>query len=368
MKAHYRPIRQLAVVSTIVLTLASSSLNAQVGGGNSYGYGLNAGVDVGTGASLSLLLLSPLSANATVMAGPFPSTAFGVAPAPYNTGLHSTVLANANVVNVTGLNLVSGLATANATVNLATASGTFNGLADSNVNGSPGSRVAHGFGSVQGLSLNLVDLGIGATTALGINASVNPPPMISFSQVGNALFTSDSTVSGLPFGYTRTGLSVIADLSISINGGSAISLSSLATAAGISYTLSGGALVGVAPNSIITLGVGASGGLPGLGGGLLGLDAGTQLRLILNEQILDGDPNLSPRITTTALHLDLLLPNADLTVAALTSLDVSGGVDIWLGRSQAQLVPEPSPAALGLLFVAGLCFMRHFRRFASLTR
>jgi len=356
------------VVSCMVVALATSTLRAQVGGGNSYGYGLDTAIDIGTGATIQLLALPPLSAGATVLAGPFPSTAFGVAPAPYNTGLQSTILANANVVSVAGLNQSLGLASANATVNLVTASGTFNGSANSSVDGLAGSRLAHGFGSVQGLSLNLVDLGIAATTALGANASVNPPPMISFSQVGSALFTSDSTVSGLPFGYTRTGSSVIADLSISINGGSAVSLSSLATAAGISYTLSGGALVGVPANSMITLGVTASGGLPGLGGGLLGLAAGTQLRLILNEQNLFGDPNLSPGINTTALHLDLLLPNADLTVAGLASLDVTGGTDIWLGRSQAQLVPEPSSASLALMLLAILCFNCHLRRFANLSR
>lgn len=342
------PLRRF-IISCTALAFIASTARAQVGGGNSYGWGIDTRADAGTGATLSLLALPPLSANATVIAGPFPSTAFGTAPGPYNTGLRSTVLANANLVSVGGLNLVSGLASSSATVNFVTASGTFNGQADSTVDGLPGPRSAHGFGSVQGLSLNMLDLGIAATTTLGANASVNPPPMISFSQVGNALFTSDSTVSGLPFGYSRVGSSVIADLSLSINGGSAISLSSLASAAGISYTLSGGALVGVPANSVITLNVGAGGGLPGLGGGGLTLDAGTQLRLVLNEQILDGDPNLSPRITTTALHLDLLVPNSDLTVSGLTSLDAFGGTDVWLGQSQAQLVPEPSPSALVIL-------------------
>ena len=364
MKSHQHTLHKVSLLAALTLVAITSS--AQVTGGNSYGYGLNAQADAGTGASLSLLALPPVSANATVIAGPFPSTAHGSAPAPYNTGLQSTVAANANLVSVAGLNLSSGLASANATVNLVTASGTLNGEADSNVNGSPGSKSAHGFGSVQGLSLNLVDLGIAATTALGVDASVNPPPLIGFAQVGNALFTSDSTVSGVPFGYTRTGSSVIADLSISINGGSAVSLSSLATAAGISYSLSSGALVGVPANSVITLGVTASGGLPGLGGGALSLNAGTQLRLVLNEQILDGDPNTSPRITTTALHLDFDLPGVGLTVPALTSLNVHGGTDVWIAQSQAQLVPEPSSPALAALFAAMVCC--HWRRFAGRTR
>jgi hypothetical protein len=322
---------------------------------------LNAQVDAGTGASLSLLALPPISALASLQTGPWPSTANGSAPAPYNTGTISSLLANANIANVTGLSLVSGLASANATVNLLTASGTFNGEADSSVDHLPGSRSAHGFGSIQNLSLNLMDLGIGATTALGANASVHPPPLVSFSQTAGTAFSSDSTVSGVPSGYTRTGSSVIANLGISINGGAAVSLASLATAAGINYTLLGGALIGVPANSVITLGVNANGGLPGLGGGL-SLDASTQLRLVLNEQTLTGDPNNNPGIITTALHLDYDGPDTGVSVPALTALDVHGGVDAYLGVSEAMLVPEPSSKAL-VLMCAGVCWMylRHRR-------
>lgn len=334
-----------------VAILPLNRLPAQVTNGNSYGYGV--AVDTDADATLTLLTLS-IPTSASIAVGPLPATATGSAPVPYNTGLQS--VATPAVASLAALNLNLVLASATSSVNLATATGVFNGQADSTVDLSVGSKLAHGFGQVQNLSLNILDLGITATDAAGVNISVNPPPLISFTQVGNALLTSDSTVTGVPNLFSPTGTSTIADLSISINGGAATSLSALATAAGISYTLSGGALVGVPINSVITLGVNASGGLPGLGGGLISLDANTQLRLVLNEQILDGgDPNFSPRITTTAIHLELTLPDSDLATAlSVATLDVDADVDVWLAQSQAQLIGVPEPSTFALLGLGAL--------------
>src|SRR5262249_14174136 len=152
------------------------------------------------------------------------------------------------------------------------------------------------------------------------------------------------------------------DLNVALVGQATIKLSDLLNDAGFvlgtDYQLAGGVISGVAPNTSISLGVNANGNIPGLGVGLPAgatLDAATGLILTLNEQILAGDPNTSPKITTTALHARLSLPGAGMGLGvnvpgdgALASLAETGGLDIYLAQSEAQLVPEASTYAAGV--------------------
>lgn len=361
----------------VAATLAYSA-GAQVGSGNSYGFGLQLNTGAGTGASLDLLGLGGTALiGATVNSSRLPSGASGTAPSAYDTGNVSVLqaFASGNLASVAGVSLGPIVGTsASAGVNLAGVSGTFNGRANSTVDGGVGGRLAHGYGSVENLRLDLVDLSLTADTLLISPVTVNPPPLLSFTQAANTTLSSDSTVSGVPGSFTRNGASVIADLGISVNGGANISLSSLLSAASISYTVDGQGNISVAPNTTLSLGVGASGAVwPGLGSGLIGgvsLGSGALLQLTLNRQVLDGDPQANPRITTTALEIKLSNLDLAVGVAGVASVDTVANLDIFLGQSQAQLaVPETATwmAGVGVAALA-FCQWRRLRSKSGVTQ
>lgn len=362
-----RRILQPRDVSLVLAAVALAvSTQAQVGSGYSYGYGLQLDAAAGTGASLNLLggLGSTGLLNATVDTSRLPSGASGAAPIAYDTGNISLVraFASGNLASVAGLSVgpVAGTS-ASASASLAGVSGTFNGRADSTVDGGLGSRLAHGFGSVQGLRLDLVDLGLNATAPIVGTLGVNPPPLVSFTQAANTILSSDSTVSGIPGSFSRVGTSVIANLNMSINGGANVSLTTLLNNASISYTLDGNGNISVAPNTTLSIGAGA------LASGLIGgvsLGSNALLELTLNRQVQDGDPVNNPRITTTALEIKLSNIDMSVTAGSVASVNAVAGLDIFLGQSQAQLaVPETGTWAAGV-GIAALAFYQ-WRRVRS---
>jgi hypothetical protein len=229
-------------------------------------------------------------------------------------------------------------------------------------------------GQVQNLNLNLSDLSL---TVVGLPV-LNAASLAHFTQAADTVLQSDSTVTGDANSFSRVGTSQIADLSLSINGGANTSLSALLTANSVAYSLAGGVITGVAPNTSITLGAALQAGLAAG----VSLDAAAQMILTFNEQILDdsGDPNLNPRITTTALHIHLLLPGAGMGLAVSDALPVpllagtlaaTGDINVYLGQSQAQLlaVPEPSTYAAGIALAGAIggLWIRNVRRNRNLT-
>lgn len=349
------------LVTGLALKSMLMTASATVTQGNSYGFGFKLDVGAGTAATIALPLV-PLSVAGTLTAdtGRLPPNAFGDAPLAYDTGVQNTVkgFAEGNMASFAGLSLgpIAPLnTTASGVANLVGLSGAFNGRANSDVDGLAGIRTAHGFGSIEGLRLDLSDLSLTYHTDPLTDLTLNPPPLVSFTQGPASLFTSDSTVTGdVAFGLT--GSSVIANLGLSINGGATVTLATLLSNAGIGFGQDLDGNITVFPNTSLTLDATAlsAGLLPGVT-----LGANTLLQLNLNKQVLDVDPNLGPRITTTAL--EIILENLDMNVivgaaAPAATLNLTGNADIILGQSQAQLgVPESGTvfAGIGCLGLVG---------------
>jgi hypothetical protein len=147
----------LAAVSAACVAFQVSAANATVTGGSSSSYG----------ESVSLSITPILGVSGSITSGPIP-TASGTAPAPYSD--------TNSLLSATIADLIS--------------TGVLNASAQSNVDGSGGSKFATAGASVDGLALSILGaLGIGATTVASI-ADVS-------GDYGTLAATGSSTIEGL---------------------------------------------------------------------------------------------------------------------------------------------------------------------------
>lgn len=254
-----RFIASLAIAATI----GSAAVQAAVISATSNGYGLNANVSA-LGLNLS--------------AGPLPVGVSGVSPAPYN--LSQTTL-NANVASSIPFVITGNIGAS-----------VVNATATSNVDGTPGSKLATASGGVVGADLNVNTIPAlgGGITLLGLDGTLS----------------STAQISGNTGTLVAVGTTTIENLALTLNA--------------INVPLGAYVGVNVAPNTSVNLAV-------------LGI---ANASLILNEQIIAGD---NSSITVNAFHLSVNIANAITT-------------NVILGHSQVQMVtgpiPEPASMMLGI--------------------
>lgn len=254
--------RFIATMAAISLC-GAASVHAAVISATSNGYGLNANV-------------SALALNLSL--GPIPVGASGVSPAPYN--LSQTTL-NANVSSSIPFVITGNIGAS-----------VVNATATSNVDGTPGSKLATASGGVVGADLNvntIPTLG-GGVTLLGLDGTLS----------------STAQISGNTGTLVAAGTTTIENLALTLNA--------------INVPLGAYVGVNVAPNTSVNLAA-------------LGI---LNASLILNEQIIAGD---NSSITVNAFHLSVNIANAITT-------------NVILGHSQVQMVtgpiPEPTSIVLGI--------------------
>lgn len=160
-----RFIASLAIAATI----GSAAVQAAVISATSNGYGLNANVSA-LGLNLS--------------AGPLPVGVSGVSPAPYN--LSQTTL-NANVASSIPFVITGNIGAS-----------VVNATATSNVDGTPGSKLATASGGVVGADLNVNTIPAlgGGITLLGLDGTLSSTAQIS-GNTGTLVAVGTTTIENL---------------------------------------------------------------------------------------------------------------------------------------------------------------------------
>lgn len=269
--------------------LSTGGLQAAVTAGTSSAIGVDASTQV-----LNILLVTPVQIGSSN----------GSAPVTYNTS-QSAVSANSNV-NVPAV--ITALAT----------QGLLSTNVQSNVDGTVGSKTATGSTTLTGPAGG----GPFSVTVADVFSIVNDPPALL--AMSATTIQTTSTISGDYGALSSTGTTILANFSLSINGGTGLTLAGLGLTAGVDFDAGTGEIL--LPNRVINLSV--------LDGSLAGVS------LILNRQVETVNTSGQRDLEVTAVALDI----SGLTVAALPGVSVD--LDLAKSTSELTAVPEPDMASL----------------------
>lgn len=269
--------------------LSGGGLQAAVTAGTSSGIGVDASTQV-----LSVISVTP------VQLGP----SNGSAPATYNTS-QSAVSANSNV---NAPLVITALAT----------QGLISTNVQSDADGTAGSKSAAGTTTLTGPSGG----GPFSVTVADVFSVVNDPPALL--AMSATTIQTTSTVSGDFGALSATGTTILANFSLSINGGTGLTLAGLGLTAGVDFDAGTGEIL--LPNRVINLSL--------LDGSLAGVS------LVLNRQVTTVNTSGQRDLEVTAIALDM----SGVTVAGLPGVSVD--LDLAKSTSQLTAVPEPQMASL----------------------
>lgn len=293
----------------LISSLPAAGAFAENIAAQSEGYGLQVQADVLNLVSIDVLNGTP------------GQHASGSAPAVYNV---ASGLVTLDADAGTGIGPVLGTSVA---LDLLAADGVLSATALSDVDGTPGTRFASGFGQVNGLDLDLVDAGV---TVLG-----NPTISLDLLNADATTINSTSIITGDYGALHASGISVIQDLVLNVNG---LDLD-LVALLGANGNIDANGFLVADPNTVLL----SVGGVAGL-------------NIILNEQIVTGDGVTELTIETNAIHIsasgiDLGLPLVSETLEA----------DIIIGHSQASMSSVPEPGSILLAGLGGFILLRRRR-------
>lgn len=284
--------------------LSTSGLQAAVTTGTSSAIGVDAVTDV-----LSVIAVTPVQIGASS----------GSAPAVYNTS-QSAVSADAEVSDPL---VITALAT----------QGLLATNVQSDVDGTAGSKSASASATLTGPSGG----GPFSVTVADVFSVVNDPPAL-LAMTATTIQTT-STISGDHGALTATGTTILANFSLSINGGTGLTLAGLGLTAGVDFDAGTGEIL--LPNRIINLSL--------LDGSLAGVS------LVLNRQVETVNTFGQRDLEVTAVALDM----SGITVAGVPGVSV----DLDLAKSTSELVAAPEPEIASLIIGSfGLLALRR-RRF-----
>lgn len=209
-----------------------------------------------------------------------------------------------------------------ATIDLAALDGVAASNAQSNVDGSRGSKFATATGGV-----NDLELGVANAELLSV---IGAPVQVPFLTIQAGTLQSTSTVSGDFGALTATGESTIQNLAIRL-AGVELNLTALLTEAEADFNLDANGVLSVGANTkLLSL------------GGLAGLD------LTLNKQVTIGDESTDYELQTTALSFSF--DGVQLGGIPLLTDTLNGGIELGYSSASLTAVPEPGTmAALALL-------------------
>jgi len=265
--------------------------------------GLQAAVTAGTSSAIGVDASTQVLAVISVTPVQLGSSS-GSAPAIYNTS-QAAVSANANV---NAPLVITALAT----------QGLLDTDVQSNVDGAAGSKSATSTTILTGPSGG----GPFSVTVADVFSVINDPPAL-LAMTATTIQTT-STVSGDFGALNATGTTILANFTLSINGGTGFTLAGLGLIAGVDFDAGTGEIL--LPNRIINLSL--------LDGSLAGVS------LILNRQVETVNTSGQRDLEVTAVALDI----NSLTVAELPGVSVD--LDLAKSTSQLTAVPEPEMASL----------------------
>jgi hypothetical protein len=284
--------------------LSTGGLQAAVTAGTSSAIGVDASTEV-----LSVIAVTPVQIGSSS----------GSAPAVYNTS-QSAVSANANVsvpVVITAL-ATQGLLATNV---------------QSNVDGTAGSKSASATATLTGPE----EEGPFSVTVADVFSVINDPPALL--AITATTIQTTSTVSGDTGALISSGTTILANFTLSINGGTGLTLAGLGLTAGVDFDAGTGEIL--LPNRVINLSL--------LDGSLSGVS------LILNRQVETVNTADQRDLEVTAIALDL----DGITVAGLPGVSL----DLDLAKSTSELVAAPEPEIASLIIGSfGILALRR-RRF-----
>jgi hypothetical protein len=283
--------------------LSAGGLQAAVTAGTSSAIGVDASTEV-----LSLISVTPVQIGLSS----------GSAPAAYNTS-QSAISANSDVS-------VPLVITALATQGLLSTN------VQSDVDGTAGSKSAMATSTLTGPSGG----GPFSVTVADVFSVVNDPPALL--ALSATTIQTTSTISGDHGALSAAGTTILANFSLSLNGGTGLTLAGLGLTAGVDFDAGTGEIL--LPNRVINLSL--------LDGSLAGVS------LILNRQVETVNTVGQRDLEVTAVALDM----SGITVAGIPGVSV----DLDLAKSTSQLTAAPEPEIASLVIGSfGLLALRRRR-------
>jgi hypothetical protein len=297
------PSISLHIPLMVVGLLSAGGLQAAVTAGTSSAIGIDASTEV-----LSVLSVTPVQIGSSS----------GSAPAAYNTS-QSAVSADSNV-------------TAPAVITALATQGLLSTNVQSDVDGTAGSRFATASATLTGPSGG----GPFTVTVADVFSVINDPPALL--AMSATTIQTTSTISGDHGTLSATGTTILANFTLSINGGTALTLAGLGLTAGVDFDIGTGEIL--LPNRVINLSL--------LDGSLAGVS------LILNRQVETVNTVGQRDLEVTAIALDM----SGITVAGLPGVSL----DLDLAKSTSELVTAPEPEIASLVIGSfGLLALRRRR-------